>query len=568
MTIQTQLNYLFKKILTGTREPSFKSTQETLTNCITESIDEYRAKESSGEFKAPTLPWGLINDNHFQNPPYWDALYQFHYTLKENSTPSAAMTNLLTSDSNAEFLCQSRQKVIMYRAIQKFLIECHGDEDGNYYFNQLFQRLTLSEVSLSNSLPFIVDNDIINTPLLRQFSSELDKRQDKTPFTVNPLVFFYTQQPYFDKQSFESKSGDLPVFWNHPMYKTWNPTGFSRFQATVAVGHNQYSLQYSNAPSTIAEVYKSLVDDCNKKSNHITLSDLPIRIESNHLKPDLIQQLAECPNDVVRQLQEWEAQMNELFEAIHNAKISRDTTQKNFTTMLTKLKTNYNRDHLKASEQIGIAFITNKMQNYRIELMENQRITKELEQTHLEITVNLLNMATCYRISGQLIKSDFFYSLADKMMADNNPFPETAKSQKKRLTFFNQLKEFTAIINTPIFNKLLHIIYLTQFESSEAAIDDIFNTAQMKPFLRKNTEILNQMNDICQQFEPSETEKLNLEDFTRLTFKALQPFIEYYLGIEETTYQQIITDNSNPLTQSIEQMVTMVFKEATNIEPK
>ena len=154
------------------------------------------------------------------------------------------------------------------------------------------------------------------------------------------------------------------------------------------------------------------------------------------------------------------------------------------------------------------------------------------------------------------------------MMADNNPFPETAKSQKKRLTFFNQLKEFTAIINTPIFNKLLHIIYLTQFESSEAAIDDIFNTAQMKPFLRKNSEILYQMNDICQQFEPSETEKLNLEDFTRLTFKALQPFIEYYLGIEETTYQQIITDNSNPLTQSIQQMVTMVFKEATNIEPK
>ena len=103
---------------------------------------------------------------------------------------------------------------------------------------------------------------------------------------------------------------------------------------------------------------------------------------------------------------------------------------------------------------------------------------------------------------------------------------------------------------------------------TEAAIDDIFNTAQMKPFLRKNSEILYQMNDICQQFEPSETEKLNLEDFTRLTFKALQPFIEYYLGIEETTYQQIITDNSNPLTQSIEQMVTMVFKEATNIEPK
>ena len=76
------------------------------------------------------------------------------------------------------------------------------------------------------------------------------------------------------------------------------------------------------------------------------------------------------------------------------------------------------------------------------------------------------------------------------------------------------------------------------------------------------------MNEICEQYEPSGTERFNLEDFTRLTFKALQPFIEYYLGIEETTYQQIITDNSNPLTQSIEQMVTMVFKEATNIEPK
>ena len=76
------------------------------------------------------------------------------------------------------------------------------------------------------------------------------------------------------------------------------------------------------------------------------------------------------------------------------------------------------------------------------------------------------------------------------------------------------------------------------------------------------------MNEICEQYEQSRAEKLNLEDFTRLTFKALQPFIEHYLGIEETTYQQIITDNSNPLTQSIQQMVTMVFKEATHIEPK
>ena len=76
------------------------------------------------------------------------------------------------------------------------------------------------------------------------------------------------------------------------------------------------------------------------------------------------------------------------------------------------------------------------------------------------------------------------------------------------------------------------------------------------------------MNEICEQFEQSRAEKLNLEDFTRLTFKALQPFIEHYLGIQETAYQQIITDDSNPLTQSIQQMITVFFKDQTKLEPK
>ena len=76
------------------------------------------------------------------------------------------------------------------------------------------------------------------------------------------------------------------------------------------------------------------------------------------------------------------------------------------------------------------------------------------------------------------------------------------------------------------------------------------------------------MNEICEQYEPSGTEKLNLEDFTRFTFKALQPFIEHYLSIKKKAYRQIITDNRNPLKQSIQQMVTMVFKGATNIELK
>ena len=154
-----------KKIVSIPSIKNKNSIAETFNSSIYEAIVEFNKKWNTKQFKSLSTAEqeefflkgrdpnrGQIDDPNFvAYEGDYHPLFQFYYKLAVDSTAAVAMSSLMRTDSSAILCCQSRQKVIMYRALQLFLQKSHGNEEGNRIFNELFSNLALSEVSLATS---------------------------------------------------------------------------------------------------------------------------------------------------------------------------------------------------------------------------------------------------------------------------------------------------------------------------------------------------------------------------------------------------------------------------------